>query len=217
LLSLLNAADLKQDVEVTGSLAVDYENPEVGFPPPAPLIELERMAIEQRSDLAAVMAEGRRADSQSRLQRAIRSPNITVGGGYKRNGPDNSLIFGITIPLKIFNPNEGGVLRADAERNRAANMTALVRKRIELDVQKAYNAVEINRERVLYIKNQHLNKAEDTSRVTSTAYRLGGATLIDYLDAQRSFRDTVRIYNRALYDERISLYELAAAVGMGGK
>jgi outer membrane protein TolC len=45
------------------------------------------------------------------------------------------------------------------------------------------------------------------------SYRLGSANLIDFLDAQRAFRDTLRTYNRALYDQRVSLFQLASATG----
>ena len=128
---------------------------------------------------------------------------------------DNSFIVGATLPLQIFNRNEGGVLRADAQQKRSANLEAALQKQIQLEVQQAYNAVEINRQRVEYIRTQHLGKAEDTSRVTLTSYNLGGATLMDYLDAQRTYRDALRIYNQALFDERISLYELASAIGSG--
>lgn len=216
LLGLLNASDLGQDIDVAGSLPVADEAAETGLPPRAPLAELRRVAMENRPDLAAAIIEERRADSQARLQSAIRAPNITAGGGYKRNGPDNSLVFGVTVPLKIFDRNQGGILRAQAERNRAANLAAVVRSRIELDIQKAYNAVDINRQRVDYIKTRHLRKAEDASTVTLAAYRLGAVPLMDYLDAQRGYRDTVRIYNQALFDNRMSLYELASAIGMGG-
>ncbi len=217
LLALLNADDLSQDIEVRGILPVGAGVSEPWLPPRASLSELERIAIENRPDLRAAIIEERRADTETRLQRAIRSPNVTVGAGYKRNGPDNSLVFGLTVPLRIFNRNEGGILRAAAERKRAAHLAAAVRKRIELDLQKAYNGVEINRRRVEYIETQHLKKAEETNAVTLAAYRLGGATLIDYLDAARRYSDTVRNYNQALYDERISLYELASAIGIGGK
>jgi cobalt-zinc-cadmium efflux system outer membrane protein len=158
-----------------------------------------------------------RADTETSLQRAIRSPNITVGGGYKRVDFDNSFVLGVTIPLKVFNRNEGGILRADAEQMLAANLVAAVRKEIELNVQQAYNAVEINRQRVEYIRTQHMQKAEEVSRVALASYNLGGATLIDYLDAQRTYRDALRIYNQALFDERISLYELASSIGSGAE
>ncbi len=75
--------------------------------------------------------------------------------------------------------------------------------------------MEINGQRVDYIRTQHLKKAEEASSVTLASYNLGGATLIDYLDAQRAYRDALRIYNQAQFDERISLYELASAIGLG--
>ncbi len=215
LLALVNAPDLSRDVDVTGTLEASPPASEPGLPPKAPLPELLRMAFERRPDMASRLEEKRRADTETRLQRAIRAPNITVGGGYKRNVIDNSIVFGVTIPLKIFNRNEGEITRADAEQMRAANLVTAVRKEIELEVQQAYNAAEMNRQRVEYIGTQYTKKAAEASRVALASYNLGGTTLLDYLDAQRSYRDTVRVYNQALFDERISLYELANAIGSG--
>lgn len=217
LLALLNAPDLAQDFDAIGTLPVDYRNPEPGLPPQASLSELVQMALKQRPDIAARVEEHRRADTETRLQRALRSPNFTVGGGYKRNLTDNTVVFGITIPLKIFNRNEGEILHADAEKMRAGYLVAAVQKDVQLDVQKANNAVEVNRQRVEYIKTQQLKRAEEASRVTLQSYNLGGATLIDYLDAQRTYRDALRIYNQALFDERISLYELSSSIALGAQ
>ncbi len=215
LLALLNGPDLSQDLDVVGTLPVTDQTSEPGLPPRAPLDELFRIALQKRPDMASALQEKDRADTETRLQRAIRSPNLTVGGGYKRSAIDNSFVLGVTLPLQIFNRNQGGILRADAEQKRSANLEAALQKQIQLEIQRAYNAVEINRQRVEYIRTQHLGKAEDTSRVTLTSYNLGGATLMDYLDAQRTYRDALRIYNQALFDQRISLYELASAIGSG--
>jgi cobalt-zinc-cadmium efflux system outer membrane protein len=215
LLALLNAPDLSIDLDVVGGLPITGQTSEAGLPPRAPLNELRRIALEKRPDMALALREKKRADTETMLQRAMRSPNITVGGGYKRNGIDNSFVFGITLPLKIFDRNEGQILRADAVRRRAVNLEAVIQKEIELEVQQAYNAAEINRQRVEYIRTQHLSKAEAAGTVTLASYNLGGSTLIDYLDAQRSYRDALRIYIQAQFDERISLYELASAIGVG--
>jgi outer membrane protein, heavy metal efflux system len=215
LLALLHAPDLSVDVDVVGTLPVDSSIIEPGLPPRAPLNELRRIALEKRPDMLSALREKNRADTETKLQRAIRSSNITVGGGYKRNLSDNSYVLGITVPLKIFDRNEGGILRADAEKRRAVNLDAVIQKEIELEVQQAYNAMKINGQRVDYIRTQHLKKAEDASSVTLASYNLGGATLIDYLDAQRAYRDALRIFNQAQFDERISLYELASAIGLG--
>jgi outer membrane protein, heavy metal efflux system len=215
LLALLNAPNLSQDVEVMGPLPVTDHVSEPGLPPSAPLNELLRIAMLRRPDMASRIEGKKRADTETSLQRALRSPNVTVGGGYKRSGNYNSFVFGVTIPLKILNHNEGEIFRADAEQMQAANLVAAVRKEIELDVQQACNAVEVNRRRVEYIRTQHIKKAEEVSQATLASYNLGGATLMDYLDAQRTYRDALRIYNQALFDQRISLYELANSIGLG--
>jgi len=215
LLAFLNAPDLSIDVDVVGTLTVDSRTSEPGLPPQAPLNELQQIALEKRPDMLSALREKDRADTETRLQHAIRASNITVGGGYKRNGIDNSFVLGITLPLKIFDRNEGGIARANAEKRRAVNLESVIQKEIELEVQQAYNAMEINRQRVDYIRTQYLKKAEEASAVTLASYNLGGATLIDYLDAQRTYRDALRIYNQALFDQRISLYELASAIGSG--
>jgi outer membrane protein, heavy metal efflux system len=215
LLALLNATDLSRDLDVIGALSVNARNPEPGLPPQAPLNDLIQTALKQRPDLAARLQEIKRADAETMLQRAIRSPNITVGGGYKRSGADNSFVLGVTIPLQIFNRNEGEVIRADAEKLQAINLAAAARKDIQLEVQQAHNAVDINRQRVDYIRTHQLKRAEEVSKVTLDSFNLGGSTLIDYLDAQRTYRDALRIFNQALFDERFSLYELSSSIALG--
>jgi cobalt-zinc-cadmium efflux system outer membrane protein len=215
LLALLDAPDLARGIDLDGRLPVDYGNPEPGLPPAAPLEELIQTALSRRPDLAARLQEQERADAESRLQQAMRSANITVGGGYKRNLTENSVVFGVTVPLKLLDRNQGEIIRADAERTRASLLTAALRKEVQLDVQKTYNAAAINRRRVEYIRTRQLGKAEEASRVTLQSYNLGDATLMDYLDAQRTYRDGLRMYNQALFDERISLYELSSSIALG--
>ncbi len=215
LLALLYFPDLGQDFQLADTLPVDLEQP-ASFPGifyPFSLKELQEKALRQRPDLAAALHEEQRADTETLRQRAIRSPNVTVGGGYKRDGPFNALAFGVTVPLKIFNRNEGGLARAQAELSRARNRAALTRTALLLDVQKAFYAVEVNQERVRYIEQEYLDKSEQSREIILASYRLGEANLIDLLDAQRAFRETRRIYNQALFEYRISLYELGAAAG----
>ena len=89
----------------------------------------------------------------------------------------------------------------------------MTRTGLLLEVQKAYNAVRVNQERVRYIEGEYLQKSEQSRQIVTASYRLGEANLIDFLDAERAYRETRRIHNQALYEYRISLYELAAAVG----
>ena len=103
--------------------------------------------------------------------------------------------------------------RADAERRQAANLAAAAATTVLLDVQQAINAADVSRARVQYIEREYLTPARESRDIVLASYRLGSADLIDFLDAQRAFRDTLRTYNRALYDQRVSLFQLASATG----
>ena len=187
---------------------------EDGIPPQLPLEELQRQAFAKRPDLMASMFEQKRADTETLHQRSLQSPNITVTGGYKKNLFDNTVVFGISLPLKVFNKNEGGIARAAAEKARADNLSAHTRSQVLLDAQKAYNAVEINRQRVKYIEKDSIQKADESRQIVLAAYQLGEIDLIHLLDAERAFRETRKTYNQALYDYRMSLYELGSAIGL---
>ena len=65
------------------------------------------------------------------------------------------------------------------------------------------------------MEQDYLEKSEQSRQIITVSYRMGEANLIDLLDAERAYRETRRIYNQALYNYRISLCELAAAVGEG--
>jgi cobalt-zinc-cadmium efflux system outer membrane protein len=123
---------------------------------PADLAALSREALARRADLAAARGDEARAESETRLQRALRTPNLTIGGGYKRDFGANGLIVGLTVPLPFYNRNAGAVARAEAERQLAASRVAATEVAVALDVQQAVNAVEINRARVAYIEKEHL-------------------------------------------------------------
>ena len=216
LLVLLNVADLGQNFDVVETLDVST--------PADPLAGLANVAlggapfvadaIARRPDVAAAQRELARTETETRLQRALRTPNVTAGGGYRRSFGTNAVVFGATVPLPLFNRNQGGVARAEAELRQATNLALVTEAGVRLEVQQALNAVAINRERVDYIQREHLTNARESRDIVEASYRLGAADLIDFLDAQRAFRDTLRTYNRALYEQRISMFDLAAAAAL---
>jgi cobalt-zinc-cadmium efflux system outer membrane protein len=222
LLALLNASDLGVEFEVVETLspaASPAIRPQAtpGQATPLDAVSLRAQALSARPDLLAAQRDVQRADTETRLQRALRTPNITFGGGYSHLGGLNTLAFGVTVPLPAFNRNQGGVARAEAERRQAANRTAATATTVLLDVQQAINAVDVARARVEYIEREYLTPARESRDIVLAAYRLGSEDLIDFLDAQRAFRDTLRTYNRALYEQRLSLFQLAAATGVSAQ
>ena len=216
LLSLLGLPQTNASFKFSEGLMMDPRTVDSsdGIPPHLPLAELERQAFDKRPDLKASMYEQQRADTETLHQRALRSPNITLTGGYKRNLIDNTVAFGFTFPLKVYNKNEGGIARAAAEKARSENLAIYTRQQILLEIQKAHNAVEINRQRLEYIEKESIKKADESRQIVMTAYRLGEIDLINLLDAERAYRETRKIYHQSLYDYRMSLYELGSSIGL---
>lgn len=210
LLTLLNAPNPGQALEIADGLraAEVAETPSLMVLP-----DLQTQAVASRPDLAAAIEAERRADVETRLQRALVRPVPTVGGGYNRNFGTNGISVGISVPLPLFNRNQGTIARAEAEQRQAALARAAVQADVALDVQQAANALEVSRARVASIEREFLDNAEQSVAIARNSYQLGAATLIDLLDAQRTWRETRRTYNRALYDLRISQFQLDAAIG----
>ena len=217
LLALLGAPTLDQSIELTESLTLPGSaGPGLisASTEPGAAQAVVADALSRRPDVGAARRDVVRAETQTRLQRALRSPNPTVGGGYRRASGTNAVVFGMTVPVPLFSNNQGGVGRADAELRAATARASAVETLARLDIQQAMNAVQTNSARVEYIELEHLKNARESRDLTLESYRLGAAGLIDFLDAQRAFRETQRIYNRALYDRRISFFELSAALGL---
>jgi len=216
LLALLNASDLGAEFDVTEALAAGTAAAGGPAGPATQSLDaasLRTQALALRPDLQAAQRNVQRADTETQLQRALRTPNITLGGGYRRDFGSNAVVFGATVPLPLSNRNQGGVARAEAERRQAANIATATATTVLLDVQQAMNAADVSRARVQYIEREYLAPARESRDIVLASYRLGTADLIDFLDAQRAFRDTLRTYNRALYDQRVSLFQLASATG----
>ena len=98
-------------------------------------------ALTRRSDVLASRQEIARAQSATRLQRALRTPNPTVGAGYVRDFGVNAIAFGVTLPLPLFNRNQGDIQRADAELRQAERLAEATSVRARLET----GLAEINR------------------------------------------------------------------------
>ena len=116
-------------------------------------------------------------------------------------------------PLPIADRNAPGIARAEADRRLAGSELRAREVAVSLDVQQAVNLVDVSRERVASIEHDYLQKAREARDAVQAAYRAGESQLLDFLDAQRAYREVQRSYSRALFDYRLSLCELDAAVG----
>jgi len=228
-LALKNARSLLLALMHAGRLDAPFEPVELLAPPAARPPEgpgagqatpraydaaaLTALALANRPDLAAARRDQERAASDARLQRALGTPNVTASAGYRREFGESGLVVGLSVPLPVFGRNPGGIARAEAERRLAASRVAAAESAVALEVQHAINRLEVSRARVAYLEHEFLKSAKESRDIVLAAYRSGAADLSDYLDAERARREGVRAYNRALFDHRMYLFELDAAVG----
>ena len=209
LLALIGAARLDQPVEPLDTLA-----PPAALPSAADADALTTRAMAARPDVAAARHDQERARADTALQQALRLPNLSFAGGYRRDFGENGLVFGVSVPLPLFDRNAGGISRSNAEARLADARLRMVEASVSLEVRQALDAVDVARQRVEALEREYLKKSREALDSVAAAYRAGDAELIDFLDAQRSFREVRRAHARALLDLRLSLSQLDAAVGV---
>jgi cobalt-zinc-cadmium efflux system outer membrane protein len=191
------------------------EGLEVREPGPPSAGDLRSLALSSRPDVTALrrLQEQSRADAQ--LQQALRLPSPSLFGGYWRDFGENGLVFGVSVPVPLFDRNAAGIARADTSARLADAQLREAETAVAVEVQQAADTVELSRRRVTSLEREYLGRAREARDAAAAAYQAGEAELIDYLDAQRAFRDVQRAHTRALLDLRLSLFELENAIGAG--
>ncbi len=180
------------------------------------LEELKAAAIEARPDLRALRIEGSRAEAEVRLQTAQSKPDVTLGVEYRRqqvNAKSNSLTVSVSAPLQVFDRNQGEIARARSEQRQWELRLRAQEAAVEAEVESVYQQYLTANDLIQAIEGRLLAEARDVREITGFAYRNGDATLLEYLDAERAFNETMQAYNDARAEVARSLYLLDAACG----
>ncbi len=184
---------------------------------PAPDVgDLQHVALTTRPDLRALELSQSRSLADLRLQEALGKVDYTIGAEYRRQqgiaGKSNSLGFFFSAPLPISSRNQGEIARAGAEGEQAARQISARRAQIEADVQSAYHEYVETRDMVLGMERDLLQPAQSVRDIAAYTYRTGGSTLLELLDAQRAFTDTMQSYVEARASLRRAIARLNTAV-----
>ena len=203
--SLIGADKVTDDFDAAGSLELRQSSYTQS--------ELYRRALDTRPDIRAAEAARNKAKADINLAKANAWWDVTPQVEYQRIGPDNTIGFGFGLPLRIFDRNQGEIARtrADALRVDAVRDAVVIRALSEVDT--ALAAVDTERGKVEVLRDTYLPKAKQARETVEFAYRRGGVSLLDYLDAQRTYRETALQYLQALGNYQTAIYLLEAAVG----
>ena len=187
---------------------------EMSFTAANPTLEsMRQQAVAERPDVQAAMREVDAAEERLSLERARAHPDLSPFAGYKRIGTDNSVSFGVSVPLKIRDRNQAGIARAETDTKTAKTQLQLVRNRVLAEVETAYEAFQTAREQVQTFRSELLNQADESRTIALAAYEEGGTDLLPFLEAQRTRAEVRQQYFKTLFDYRSSLIDLELAVG----
>jgi cobalt-zinc-cadmium efflux system outer membrane protein len=180
------------------------------------LSSLQQKALERRPDLRMKRLTVSQRESDLNLARAYRYPDPSFGPGFTFQGPagpDNPQQFAMvfSVPLTLFNRNQGGIAQADVAVRTATLDAAKSQIQVGSDVAVGYRTLVQNRQLVDVYQKGVLNDARSSFSIMESAYERRGVTILDLLDAARTAAATQLNYVDALtaYQESISQLESA--------
>lgn len=166
-----------------------------------------------RPDVAAAEADVRRAEADYRLAKANRVPDPTFLVQYEREPPDqaNTLGFGVSLPLPLWNRNQGAIAAADAARRQARIHADQAAAQVAAELAMAIQGHEAAWKRREHFVHEVLPKSTAVRESITLAYERGGASLLDLLTAQRNDNEVRLAEAQATADAAIARAALDAA------
>ena len=206
LLTLLNDRTPVDTFDVTGSF--DFSDQLM------PLEEFRKTALDTRPDLRAAVQAVDKAKTDHRLAVANGSTDPTFGFDVGRNPPiDQYIGVNVSIPLRIFDRNQGEKLRTQLDIDRNQRLLDATRAQVFSDVDSAWAMLNGNRALLRPYKAKYLQLADKVRETVSFAYQHGGASLVDFLNAQSEYRTVELSYVTLIGAYLTSAAQLNMAVG----
>jgi outer membrane protein, heavy metal efflux system len=211
LLTLLNERTPVERFDVTGPF--DFENQI------ASLDEVRQAALDTRPDLRAALQSVDKAKTDHRLAWANGSTDSTVSVWYTRNPSFsnpfdfNTLGASVSIPLRIFDRNQGEKLRTQLDINRQEKLMDAARAQVFNDVDSAYATVTSTVILLQPYKDRYLRQASRVRDTIAFSYQHGGVSLLDFLNAQADYRSVQVNYLNLVASYLNAASQLNLAVG----
>ena len=181
LLALLNDRTPVEQFDVTGPFDFSHQI--------TPLDDVRQRALDTRPDLRAALESVDKAKTDHRLAVANGSTDPTFGFDVGRNPPiDQYIGFSVSIPLRIFDRNQGEKLRTQLDIDRSEKLMEAARAQVFSDVDSAYATVTSTVVLLQPYKDRYLQQASRIRDTIAFSYEHGAASLLDFLNAQADYR-----------------------------
>jgi cobalt-zinc-cadmium efflux system outer membrane protein len=213
--SLMNLTnDQARSIELRGTIQ------DVAAPPP-PLDELRKIALAARPDINSFRLGVKRAEADVKLARANRYSEVYLlyqPYTFQDNTPYGlksaySWALGVTVPLPVFNRNQGGIARANLNLTQTQIELSDQERQVLIDVEKAVTEYEVTRREVEELRNDLVPTARRVRDDVYVRFQGGEDTLMTYINAQLDFNQVVKQYLDTAVRHRRSMLSLNTAVG----
>jgi outer membrane protein, heavy metal efflux system len=180
---------------------------------PLDLEDLKRQALDARPDLQAAQSSVVAAQRSLTLEKSNRARDITGELDYSHTGPQNA--FGVlgSFDLPIRDRNQGNIAKAEVTVRQATESQLAARYLVLTDVVNAYAGWQTAEKVVKLYESGYLDQAKQSLDISQYVFQRGAGSLLDLLDAERTYRDTQLGYRQALSNYMTSVAQLNQAVG----
>ena len=177
------------------------------------LDDLKRDALAARPDWLAAQTAVTLAQHTQALAFANRARDVTGGVEYDRAGTLNALGFSVSVDLPIHDRNQGNIAHSKVAVTQAMELEAFARSTVLTDVVTAYATFQTSEKVVTLYQSGYLDQAKQSLDISTYVYQQGSGTLLDLLDAERTYRSTQLAYRQALAAYMTSVHQINLAVG----
>jgi outer membrane protein, heavy metal efflux system len=202
---LLGYESVAPDYDVAGEF--DYQ------PLKGNVEDFQAKAILNRPDLRAAQQGITAARSQYEVQRTVAKPDVTVQGNYSHVNAIHAATFYASIPLTIFNRNQGNIEHTRIAITQAQEQEKAASGQVMTDVRDAYEGLRESERIVQFYRSGYLDVAQKDRDISEYAYKRGAVSLLDFLDAERSYRATQLAFRQSVAAYLFALEQLREAVG----
>ena len=184
-----------------------------------PLEDYRQAALSARPDLQAALQNIELSKTNHKLAVANGSTDPTFGAWYTWNSSNNNpnglqtLGLSVSVPLRIFDRNQGEKKRTAIDIDRSQQLTEQTRAQVFGDVDSAYAQVGSNVVLLKPYKDKYLDQSTRVRDTVTYAYQHGGASLQDFLNAQSDFRTVQTAYLQLIGAYLTAASQLNLAVG----
>jgi cobalt-zinc-cadmium efflux system outer membrane protein len=154
-------------------------------------------------------------DALTTIERSKSVPNITISAGVVNNQEVglNQALFGLSIPIPVFDRNQGNVQEAVSRKFKAEDELIAIKNKIQTNLVTQYERLSSARQSTLSLKNDILPNAQSAFDAANRGFSLGKFNFLDVLDAQRTLYQTKSQYINALLEAHQSIAEIERTLG----